>query len=182
METTLLSLAHGFSVALRAGQSVVRLPRLPGRHAGRRAAGHRAARRHLHPAAGDLRPERHAGHRHARRHLLRLAIRRLDHLDPDAHSGRGRVGDDVHRRLRDGTEGPRRCGALHRGGRLVHCRHVRRHRADAGRAAARHFRAALRPAGIHRAAGARPDLPRLHVVDLAAQDAADGVLWACCSA
>ena len=29
------------------------------------------------------------------------------------------------------------------------------------------FRAALRPARVHRAAGARPDLPRLHVVDVA---------------
>ena len=45
----------------------------------------------------------------------------------------------------------------------------------AGRAAARDHRAALRPAGIHRAAGARPDLPRLHVVDLAGAHAADGL-------
>ena len=43
------------------------------------------------------------------------------------------------------------------------------------RAAARHLRAALRAAGIHRTAGARPDLPRLHVVDVAAAHAADGV-------
>ena len=41
--------------------------------------------------------------RHAGRHLLRLAIRRLDHLDPDAHSGRGVLGDDLHRRLRHGA-------------------------------------------------------------------------------
>ena len=44
-----------------------------------------------------------------------------------------------------------------------------------GRAAARRLRAALRPAGIHRAAGARPDLPRLHVVDVAGAHAADGL-------
>ena len=37
------------------------------------------------------------------------------------------------------------------------------------RAAARHLRAALRAAGIHRAARARPGVPRLHVVDLAAR-------------
>ena len=43
-----------------------------------------------HPAAGHLRPRRHQGDRHAGRHLLRLAVRRLDHLDPDAHPGRGR--------------------------------------------------------------------------------------------
>ena len=43
-----------------------------------------------HPAARHVRPRRHQGHRHAGRHLLRLAVRRLDHLDPDAHSRRGR--------------------------------------------------------------------------------------------
>ena len=120
--------------------------------------------------------------RDARRHLLRLAVRRLDHLDPDADSGRGRLGDDLHRRLRHGAEGPRGRGAVHRRRRLVHRRHVRRDHADADRAAARHFRAALRTARIHRAAGARPGLPRLHVVDLAAAHPADGVRSGCCSA
>ena len=71
-------------------------------------------------------------------------------------------------------EGPRRRRALHRRRRLVHRRHLRRHRAHAGGAAARRLRAALRPAGIHRAAGARPDLPRLHVDDVADPHAADG--------
>ena len=42
--------------------------------------------------------------------------------------------------------------------------------------------AALRAAGIHRAAGARPGLPRLHVVDLAGAHAADGDASGCCSA
>ena len=120
-----------------AGRAALRVSRLPGRHPGRHAARHRTARRHQHPAAGDLRPRRHQGDRHAGRHLLRLAVRRLDHLDPDAHSGRGRLGDDLHRRLRHGAEGPRRRGALHRRGRLVHRRHVRRHHADRGGAAAR---------------------------------------------
>ena len=156
-------------------QSLVRLPRLPGRHAGRRAAGDRPAFGHQHPAAGDLRPQRHPGRDHARRHLLRLAIWRLDHLDPDAHSRRGLVGDDLHRRLRHGQEGPRRRGALHRRGRIVDRRHLRRHHAHRGGAAARHAGAALRAAGIHRAPGARPDLPRLHVVDLAGAHAADGL-------
>ena len=72
-------------------------------------------------------------------------------------------------------EGPRRRRALHRRGRLVDRRHLRRHRAHRGGAAARHARAEVRPAGIHRAAGARPDLPRLHVVDLAGAHAADGL-------
>ena len=40
------------------------------------------------------------------------------------------------------------------------------------------LRAAVRPARIHRAAGARPDLPRLHVVDLAGAHLADGELRA----
>ena len=70
-----------------------------------------------------------------------------------------------------------RAGAalLHRGGRLLDRRHVRRDHADADRAAARQFRAALRTARIHRAARARPRLPRLHVVDLAAAHPVDGV-------
>ena len=109
-----------------AGQRVVRVSRLPRRHARRRLARHRSPRRHFHPVAGDVRPERDAGDHHARRHLLWLAIRRLDHLDPDADPGRGFVGDDLHRRLRHGEERPRRRGALHRGGRLMDRRHIRR--------------------------------------------------------
>ena len=109
-------------------------------HACRRFAGHRAAGRHFHPVAGDIRTECDAGHHHARRHLLRLAIWRLDHLDPDAHSGRSLVGDDLHRRLRDGKEGPRRRSALHCGGRLVDRRDLRRSGAYVGRAAARDHR------------------------------------------
>ena len=97
---------------LPARRAALRLPRLPGRHAGRHAAGHRPAGRHLHPAARDLRPRRHQGHRHAGRHLLRLAVRRLHHLDPDAHPGRGVLRHDLHRRLRHGAEGPRRRGAV----------------------------------------------------------------------
>ena len=37
------------------------------------------------------------------RRLLRRDVRRLDDVDPDAHSRRGGVGDDVHRRLCDGA-------------------------------------------------------------------------------
>ena len=40
------------------------------------------------PATYAPRPDQ--GHRHAGRHLLRLAVRRLHHLDPDAHPRRGR--------------------------------------------------------------------------------------------
>ena len=182
METTLLSLAHGFSVAFEPTNLWYAFLGCLVGTLGRRFAGHRAAGRHFDPAAGDIRPQRHAGHHHARRHLLRLAIWRLDHLDPDAHSGRSLVGDDLHRRLRHGKEGPRRRSALHCGGRLVDRRDRRRSGPHVGRAAARDHRAAVRAAGIHRPAGARPDLPCLYVVVVADQDVADGVSRACCSA
>ncbi len=52
----------------------------------------------------DLRPRRHQVDRDARRHLLRLAIWRLHHVDPDADPGRSRLGDDLHRRLCHGEE------------------------------------------------------------------------------
>ena len=77
-----------------------------------------------------------------------------------------------------------RAGAAlsHRRGRLVRRRHLRRDHAHGGGAAARQLRAALRAAGIHRAARARPGVPRLHVVDVAGAHAADGVRSGCCSA
>ena len=75
------------------------------------------------------------------------------------------------------------------GAALSHCRrrlvrrgHLRRDHADRGRAAARQLRAALRAAGIHRAARARPRVPGLHVVDLDRAHAADGIVPGCCSA
>ena len=63
--------------------------------------------------------ERHPRHRHAGRHLLRRDVRWLDHVDPHAHSRRGGLGDDVHRRLRDGAQGTRGGRARHRRGRLL---------------------------------------------------------------
>ena len=165
-----------------ARRAVVRLSRMPGRHHRRRVARHRAAVRHQHSAAGDLRARHHQVGRDARRHLLRLAIWRLDHVDPDADPGRGRLGHDLHRRLCHGAEGPRGRGPVHRRRRLMDRGHVRRDHADADRAAARHLRAAVRTARIHRAAGARPGVPRLHVVDLAAAHLADGVRSGFCSA
>ena len=158
-----------------AGQCLVRVSRLPGRHAGRRAAGHRPACRHFNSVAGDVRPQCHAGHHHAGRHLLRLAIWRLHHIDPDAHPGRSLVGDDLHRRLRHGEERPRRRRAVHRGGRLVDRRHIRRDRAHGGGAAAGDNRHSLRATRIHRPARARPDFPRLYVVIVADPDLADGL-------
>ena len=44
--------------------------------------------------------------------------------------GEAVVGDDLHRRLRHGAEGPRRRRAVHRRGRLVDRRHLRRPDAD----------------------------------------------------
>ena len=63
---------------------------------------------------------------------------------------------------------------VHCCGQLVYRRDFRRDHAHRGGAAARQFRAALRPARVHGAAGARPHLPRLHVLDLAGAHAADG--------
>ena len=90
-----------------AGRALVRLRRLPGRHAGRRPAGRGTAGRDQPAAPRDLWPRRHARHRHARRHLLRRDVRGLHDVDPDAHPRRGRLGHDVHRRLRDGAQGAR---------------------------------------------------------------------------
>ena len=50
--------------------------------------------------------------------------------------GEAVLGDDLHRRLRHVAQGPRRRRALHRRGRLLDRRHLRRDRADAGGAAA----------------------------------------------
>ena len=108
------------------------------------------------------------------RHLLRRDVRRLDDVDPDAHPRRGRLGDDVHRRLRDGAQGPRGPGARHRRGRLVRRGHGQRGRAHAARAAARRLRAALRAAGVLRAAAPRPPRARLHELRLDAARARHG--------
>jgi hypothetical protein len=80
---------------------------------------------------GDLRARHHEVGRDAGRHLLRLAIRRLDHVDPDADPGRGRLGHDLHRRLRHGAERPRGRGPVHCRGRLLGGGHVRCDHADA---------------------------------------------------
>ena len=152
------NLALGFGVAFIPDQSHAVPDRRAGRHAGRRAAGHRHHRHGGDAAADHLRPA--AGRRadHARRHLLRRAVRRFDHLDPGQHSRRGRVGGDGARRLPDGEAGPRRSGAGDRRDRIV-LRRLRRDRSDrrAGRAA-HQARAGVRPGRIFLADGARPDL------------------------
>ena len=160
----------------------LRVRRLRDRHAGRHAAGPRAARGHQPAAAGDVRAEPDHRHRAARRRLLRRDVRRLDDLDPDAHPGRGGLGDDLHRRLRDDAARARRAGARDRRDRLVRRRHAGRGRADAARADARRVRAALRPARVHRAAADGLLHPRLHERRLDAEDAGDGGLRPRCSA
>ena len=158
MSELLANLALGFSVAAQSVQHRLLPARRAGRHAGRRAAGHRHGCDRRHAAADHLRPA--AGRRadHARRHLLRRAIWRLDHLDPGQYSGRGDLGRHLSRRPSDGAARPRRRGAVDRRHRLV----LRRLRLDrAGRRAWRAAdldRAAVRPGGIFLADGARPDL------------------------
>ena len=102
----------------RARQSCARLPDgdepvesalLPDRgvprHRGRRAARHRPDRDDRHAAADHLRPAAGLGADHAVRHLLRRAVRRLDHRDPDQPPGRIGIGGDRARRLQDGAPG-----------------------------------------------------------------------------
>ncbi len=64
---------------------------------------------------------------------------------------------------------------MHCCGRLVDRGHLRRHRPHGRRPTARHPGAAVWPAGIHLAAGARADFPGLHVVDFAGAHLADGL-------
>ena len=95
---------------------------------------------------------------HARRHLLRRAIRRLDHVDPGQHSGRGDVRGHRARRPPDGAAGTRGRRAVDRRDRLV-LRRLRGDRAGGGaRCAADRPRAAVRAGRILLAHGARPDL------------------------
>ena len=129
--------------------------RLPARHPDRRAARHRTDSHHRDAAADHVRPRPAVLADHARRHLLRRAVRRLDHVDPGEHSGRGRLDRHLHRRPPDGEAGPGRGGARRRGARLV-LRRLRRHRVHRGvRAAACRDRAGVQLAGLFLADGAR---------------------------
>ena len=96
------------------------------RHGGRHPAGARPARDHRDAAAAHVPDGSRRRDDHAGRHLLRRQVRRLDHLDPAERSRRIGLGGHLHRRLRDGAQGPRRRGARHRGDRFVHRRHGRR--------------------------------------------------------
>src|SRR5262249_26138030 len=100
---------------------------------------------------------------------------RLDHLDPDAYPGRGFVSHDLYRRLRDGKERPRRRGPLHRSRRLLDRGHIWRAGVDRPGAAACDNRPSVRTARIYGIAGARVDLPRLHVIVLIDTHPADGL-------
>ena len=90
--------------------------------------------------------------------------------------GRSLLGDDLHRRLRHGARkaapAPRSASPRSAPGSAApsasSCSPWWRRRW-------RRIALQLRPAGIHRAAGARPDLPRLHVVVVADPHAADGL-------
>ncbi len=73
-----------------AAEPVLLLPRHGAGDRGRRAARARHHHRRRHPDPGDARHESNLGADHARRHLLRRAIRRIDHGDPDEPAGRVR--------------------------------------------------------------------------------------------
>ena len=148
---------------------------MPRRHGGWRLAGHRPPFRDQHSPACHFRARHHEVGGDARRHLLRLAIRWIDHVDPDADSGRGLFGHDLHRRLRHGAERPRRRCPVHSRGGLMDCGHLRSSHADADCTAARGICPALRAAGIRRTIGTRVDPARLHVVDLAGAHARHGM-------
>ena len=108
-----------------AAEPVLLLRRRAGRHLHRRAARHRPDRDDRDAAAAHLLPDAGLLADHARRHLLRLAIWRLHHGDPDQPAGRSVVLGHGDRRLPDGAAGAGRAGARHRGDRLVHRRHLR---------------------------------------------------------
>ena len=126
-----------FAIAFAAGQSLVRVPRLPGRHAGRRAAGHRPAVGHLIllPVTFGL---------NATQAVIMLAgIYYGSQYGGSTTSILMRIPGEASSVMTciDGNamaqQGPRRRRALHRRGRLMDRRHLRRHRAHRGGAAAR---------------------------------------------
>ena len=126
------------------------------RHRGRRAARHRADRHHRDAAADHVRPAAGVGADHAVRHLLRRAVRRLDHRDPDQPAGRVFVGRHRARRLPHGATGQGRARARDCRDRFVHRRIVRDSAGRAVRAAAGRGGAEVRPRGIFLADGAWP--------------------------
>ena len=129
--------------------------RLSARHADRSAPRHRPDSHHRHAAADNLRSRALVRADHAGRHLLRRAVRRLDHVDPGEHPGRGGLDRHLPRRQPDGQAGTRRRRA--RSGRpgLV-LRRLRRHDLHRGvRSAACRHRPGVQLAGLFFADGAR---------------------------
>ncbi len=78
--------------------------RLP-RHADRRPARARPDRHDRHAAPDHVHAAADLGPHHAGGHLLRLAVRRLDDLDPGQPARRGGVGGHHARRVPDGAAG-----------------------------------------------------------------------------
>jgi hypothetical protein len=71
--------------------------------------GHRPGVRHVAAAAGDAVGNARGRHHHDGRHLLRLHVRRLDHLDPGQYPGRGGLVVtciDGHEMAKQGRAGP----------------------------------------------------------------------------
>ena len=148
--------------------------RQPHRHAGRRAAGRRPAGRACAAAAGDLHDAAGRRHGHARRRsstarcMAARPRRSWCNIPGEAASVVTCI--DGHKMARQGRAGR---GARHRGDRLVHRRHARRHHHDVLRARDRCGRHPLRAAGELRPDGARPRLHALHDHRLAGEGRAD---------
>ena len=138
------NLALGLAHRAVAAEPVLLLRRRADRHLHRRAAGHRPDRDDRDAAAAHLLPDAGRFADHARRHLLRLAVWRLHHGDPDQPAGRSVVLGDGDRRLPDGAARAGRAGARDRGDRLVHRRHLRDLRDRGRRGAAHRGRAEVR--------------------------------------
>ena len=125
-------------------------------HRRRRAAGPGTAGDHRHAPAADLLAAAGLGPDHALGHLLRRAVWRLDHRDPDQPARGILLGGDRDRRLPDGQERPGGPGAGDRRAGLVLRRLGRDRDPGAVRAAARQRGARVRPGRVFLAHGAGP--------------------------
>jgi len=143
-------------------QSCRRLPGRCPRYRNRHLAGPRSDCNHQPAAAGlDHAGADRCGHI-ACRHLLRVAIWRLDGLNPAPRARRSGQCGQLLRRLSDGAGRPRRCGARHHCLCELHRRHRSHLRDCAGGPGLRLDGAGLWSGREDRPRGVRPDACRGH--------------------